>query len=96
MEKPAGNSKRPQISQKKQIKSALPFEICGRIQAGSSSSLRMTDRYVSLQSADQKLALIDHLRWQVIMQLDKQLLMADDLFTPRSSIDLLQLIELLL
>ena len=93
VEKPAVKQIRPQISQKKQIenlrlssRSVVAFKQVLRLRY---VSLRMTDHYVYLQSADQKLALIDHLRRQMVVQLDKQLLMADDLFAPRSSVDLL-------
>src|SRR5882757_2862159 len=39
---------RPQISQQKQIESVLIFDICGRIQAGSSTTLRFAQNDKSL------------------------------------------------
>ena len=49
----------------------------------------------ALQPADQQLALVDHLRRQVIVQVDEQLLVLDHLAAPLRRVDALQLVELL-
>jgi hypothetical protein len=41
------------------------------------------------QSADQKLALIDHFGWQMSVQQNEKLLVADDFFFPSRAVDFL-------
>ena len=48
-----------------------------------------------LQPANEQFAFVDHLRRQVIVQIDEQLFMADDLSAPGLAIDFLQLFEFL-
>ena len=47
------------------------------------------------EPADQEFALVDHLRRQVIVQIDEQLLVLDHLFAPLRGIDSLHFLELL-
>jgi hypothetical protein len=50
---------------------------------------------IHLQATNQQLALIDHLRWQMVMQVEEKFLVADHLSPPGGTVYDLQLLKFL-
>src|SRR5690606_15617929 len=68
----------------------------GPRRGGPSADTPGMDARLPLQPADQELALVDHFRRQVVVQVEEEFLVADDLAAPGVAIDLLEFLELLL
>ncbi len=54
---------------------------------------RFLAAFVFLQAADEEFALVDHLRGQVVVEVDEELFVADDFVLPAGAVDLLELVE---